>query len=169
MAEIHFRPYIRTPVLPMKLLMSIAVSLAVAYVTPASLKDSQVQPEKESSPSERAIRQWVRQLGDQDFQVREMATQALIKAGPYAIEAVREAARSSDAEVRRRALEIAKQIEDGSAKALEALGASVQRGSDGVIRVVSFSRQGPNRLADADLMHLLLCPDWRTSSWRAPR
>src|SRR5262249_6073895 len=49
------------------------------------------------------IATWVRQLGDNEFPVREEATRRLWEAGRVAEAAVTEAARSEDAEVRRRA------------------------------------------------------------------
>ena len=100
--------------------------LVVAVCTGAGeLKD--LRPAKTKPPSEQAIRNWLRQLGDKDFQVREAGTRALIEAGPHAVRAVRAETESTDLEVRRRALDIAEQIENQSAAALETLGASVQR------------------------------------------
>jgi hypothetical protein len=110
-------------------------------------------------PSDEDVARWVRQLGDEDFQMREQAARALIEAGPRAVPAVRAAARSTDAEVRRRALRIAEEIQERSVKALQALGAFVRPEEWSGPRVVRFPADRPNRLTDADLVHLTALPD----------
>jgi hypothetical protein len=57
-------------------------------------------------PSQKDIAEWVRKLGARDFASRERAQKKLWQAGQLAEEALRQAAKSDDAEVRRRANEI---------------------------------------------------------------
>src|SRR5262245_27319906 len=57
-------------------------------------------------PSKKDIDDWVRQLGARDFPSRERAQRRLWEAGQLAEEALKKAATSDDAEVRRRAGEI---------------------------------------------------------------
>ena len=57
-------------------------------------------------PSQKDIADWVRKLGARDFASRERAQKKLWQAGRLAEEALRQAAKSNDAEVRRRANEI---------------------------------------------------------------
>jgi WD40 repeat protein len=65
-------------------------------------------------PDADAIARWVRQLGDDDFDKREEASQKLQDAGEAALPALQEAAeKESDAEVRARARKIARVIEQG--------------------------------------------------------
>src|SRR5436190_23952044 len=75
---------------------------------------------KGDPPSKDAIDTWIRQLGDPRYTVRESAKRALITAGPHAMAAVLQAAKSLELEVKRRAVDIAKQIEVNAAKELEA-------------------------------------------------
>jgi hypothetical protein len=56
----------------------------------------------EPSPAPRPS-QLVAQLGSEDYREREAAVRALTQAGPHAIPALREAAKSDDPEVRQRA------------------------------------------------------------------
>jgi len=65
---------------------------------------------KEPAPSPAQIQQWVKQLGDIDFKVREEATRNLLQAGRVALGAVTTATKSEDAEVKQRALRIVEQI-----------------------------------------------------------
>src|SRR5262245_51218218 len=57
------------------------------------------------------IKELVAQLGHDDFSVREEATKKLAEIGRPAVPAVREAAKSNDAEVRMRARRILDKIE----------------------------------------------------------
>jgi tetratricopeptide (TPR) repeat protein len=59
------------------------------------------------APTKEQIAQWVKDLGDSDFEVRERASKQLWEAGEAAEAAVVEATRSADAEVARRAGELA--------------------------------------------------------------
>jgi tetratricopeptide (TPR) repeat protein len=60
-----------------------------------------------ASPTKDQISQWVKDLGDANFEVRERASRQLWEAGEAAEAAVLEATRSSDAEVARRAGDLA--------------------------------------------------------------
>ncbi len=62
--------------------------------------------EPPARPTRQQIAQWVVQLGDDDFSVREEASRKLYEAGPPAEEALQEAAHGDDAEVVRRARDI---------------------------------------------------------------
>src|SRR5260370_19712941 len=58
------------------------------------------------------IRRLIQQLGDDDVQCREVASNRLVEKGEPALDALRRALRSEDAEVRRRAKDIIDQIEE---------------------------------------------------------
>ncbi len=64
-------------------------------------------------PSPDQVARWVKQLGDNDFMVREAASHKLWDAGEIAEAALREAARSDDAEVARRARDILEKFKWG--------------------------------------------------------
>ena len=66
-------------------------------VDEAKLTDEELKKLKEK------IAPWIDQLGDADFETREKATDRLIEAGRSAVDALKEAAKSTDAEVRFRA------------------------------------------------------------------
>jgi HEAT repeat protein len=77
------------------------------------------------------IRPWIDQLGDPDFDVREKATERLIEAGRSATAALKEAAKSTDAEVRFRAqLILEAQTLLVRRRDIEAKAAEIQRGGD---------------------------------------
>ena len=59
-----------------------------------------------AKPSKEDIGRWVQQLGDNDFNVREDASRKLWEAGGISEPALREAVKSEDAEVSRRAGEL---------------------------------------------------------------
>src|SRR5579864_6008552 len=65
------------------------------------------------APTKEQIAQWVKDLGDNSFEVRERATKRLWEAGEAAETAVAEAAKSDDAEVARRAGELAEKFRWG--------------------------------------------------------
>ncbi len=115
-------------------------------------------PEKAKPPSEQAIAQWIKELGDESFAVRESAGRALIAAGPDAMAAVGEAVKSKDAEVKRRAASIAERIEANAAQALKKFGADVQSRQNGSVFVVEFRDAKNCQFADTDLVHLLGLP-----------
>jgi tetratricopeptide (TPR) repeat protein len=60
----------------------------------------------DAPPSKEQIARWIEQLGADDFDVREKASQALWNAGDAAEAALREALKSGDAEVARRARDL---------------------------------------------------------------
>jgi hypothetical protein len=68
---------------------------------PLSLLSAEPQPAKQADPA--SVRRLIAQLGSSQFTEREAATKALEALGPAVLEALREAARSDDAEIRRRA------------------------------------------------------------------
>lgn len=73
---------------------------------------------RKGSPDEDAIRDLIKKLGDDDFEVREKATKDLTALGPAAEPYLREALKSGDAEVVRRAEECLKNIGKGSPAAV---------------------------------------------------
>ena len=75
--------------------------------------------EKKPSLSPEQIQTWVKQLGDDDYKVREEATRDLIKAEGAAFDAVRKATKSDDAEVRQRAFMIVKLPEKAYQKQMQ--------------------------------------------------
>jgi hypothetical protein len=63
------------------------------------------------------IAAWIKELGDESFAVREQAGKALVEAGRSALEALTEALKDPDPEIRRRAAEVAERIEINAALA----------------------------------------------------
>lgn len=59
-----------------------------------------------------SIAQWVQQLGDEDYEVRQLARQRLLVAGPNALVALQKAERASDLEIRLSARTIRLTIEN---------------------------------------------------------
>ena len=80
----------------------VSLGLAVAADPPAKPDKSA----KAAGPTKAQIAQWVRDLGDNDFDVREQATRKLWEAGEPAVPSLTAALKSDDAEVVRRAQEI---------------------------------------------------------------
>ncbi len=84
-----------------------------------------LNPDQSSSPPKPApaqeIKTLVRQLGDDDFKVREKASQRLLELGRLAVPALQEASKSSDAEVRQRASRILEAIQTSLTYLLEGL------------------------------------------------
>lgn len=70
-------------------------------------------PSADPAPTRAQIAQWVKDLGDNNFEVREAASKRLWQAGEAAEPAVLEALKSDDAEVRRRAGELAEKFRWG--------------------------------------------------------
>lgn len=75
---------------------SFAALLALGLAAGSAPADNPAPPSKEQ------IARWVKQLGDEEFAVREEASRRLWEAGEAAEEAVREASKTDDAEVARR-------------------------------------------------------------------
>lgn len=86
-----------------------AAVLAAVLLLPAT---SLAQPAPKA-PTKEQIAQWVKELGDNDFDVRETASKKLWEAGEAAEAAVNEAVKSGDAEVARRAAELAEKFRWG--------------------------------------------------------
>jgi WD40 repeat protein len=68
-------------------------------------------PAGPSEPDAVAIARWIERLGSDRFVEREQASQALAKIGEPALEALRQAAKSGDLEVQRRAKKLIQRIE----------------------------------------------------------
>ena len=66
---------------------------------------------KKATPAD--IEGLIKQLGSDDFDVREAATRALMASGPPALDALRKATKGTDAEVVRRAARLVEAIENG--------------------------------------------------------
>ena len=64
------------------------------------------------------VKALVAKLGDADFKVREAAQKELVQAGPAVLDALEQAAKSDDAEVKQRAAEAIKEIRDAIALAV---------------------------------------------------
>jgi len=97
------------------------------------------------------IKALIRQLGDDSFEQREKATAELVRVGAAAIPYLREAARSSDVEVRRRAVKclerIGEQKEDRTAGAMVRL-LAVRKPKGAVEALLEFlPRAGDEELA----------------------
>jgi Flp pilus assembly protein TadD len=86
-----------------------AAALAIVLLLPPIAPS---QPAAKA-PTKEQIARWVKELGDGNFEVRENASKRLWEAGEAAEAAVREAMRSDDAEVVRRAGELAEKFRWG--------------------------------------------------------
>jgi HEAT repeat protein len=84
----------------------VAIILGVAALSPASQA-----AEPKSGASQKEIGRLIDKLGSERFEDREQATRQLGEAGKAALPSLKEAARSPDAEVRRRAQQLVEQIE----------------------------------------------------------
>ena len=141
----------------MNRLPHIAIFFAAALLVAAEKK-----PAKATASSPKQVQQWIQQLGDDDFKVREEATRDLIKAGGIALDAVAKATKSKDAEVRQRALMIIKrikQLEKAAIAYFEKLGGqiTVDEKSSGK-PVIKISLKG-SKVTDAGLVHLKELPN----------
>jgi len=76
-------------------------------------------------PSAAQIQTWIKQLRDDEYKVRELATKNLIEAGEVAFGEVREAAKSNDAEVKNRAWRIIKHPETVAIAYVKNMGGTV--------------------------------------------
>ncbi len=68
-------------------------------------------------PSKEQIAQWIKDLADGTYQVRDKATKALVEAGPVVLEALAEAGKSKDVEIQRRVAQIRDRIETAAVQA----------------------------------------------------
>jgi hypothetical protein len=84
----------------------LAAIIAVAAITAPIRAD-----EPKSGTSEKEIKLLIDQLGSERFKDRERATHQLARLGKSALPSLKEATRSPDAEVRRRAQQLVEQIE----------------------------------------------------------
>jgi len=83
--------------------LAVALSVLALLPAPSDARDDKTQTEK--------IAQWIQQLGSDSFAERNAASKALDEIGEPALEALREAMKSRDAEVRRRATALVATIE----------------------------------------------------------
>jgi hypothetical protein len=83
---------------------------------------------RQRTPNDAEIRALVRKLGDDDFQTREKASRELTNLGPPAIPYLREALKTGDPEVVRRAEECLRNIGTGTSPALIAAAARLLAG-----------------------------------------
>jgi gas vesicle protein len=96
-------------------MISSALFLSVAFLI------SSDDPSKPSPPDAKQIQKLIRDLGSDDFGIREKATRTLSDAGKEALPALREALQSNDAEVRQRARRIMDTIQSSTAYLRESL------------------------------------------------
>jgi hypothetical protein len=104
------------------------------------------------------IARLIKQLGSDSFDEREAATKELRQLGEAALTALREATRSDDAEIRKRAGELAEAVAAGLAgravDAFQKLGGRLHRENDDPTSAVVLLGLSDTRVADADLVHL---------------
>lgn len=105
-------------------------------------------------PTDAQIQQWVKQLGDDKFAVREEATRNLIEAGESAIEAVTTATKSEDPEVTQRAWRIIKYPEKAAIAYFEKLGGKVTVDEKNPDRPVIELYLGYTKFTNSDLVQL---------------
>jgi hypothetical protein len=87
--------------------------LPFTFILPAAASSDESARSAKAPPDREAIERLIRQLGSGTFHEREAASRQLQKIGPPAVEALRAAATGSkDAEVRRRAAQVAAVIEN---------------------------------------------------------
>jgi gas vesicle protein len=73
--------------------------------------ESKVTAKAAPAKSEKEMKRWIAQLGSARFRDREQATHELAKLGKSALPSLKEATKSPDAEVRRRAQQLVEQME----------------------------------------------------------
>ena len=117
----------------------------------SALLAQQANPASFAAPASEQIARWVKLLGHDDFAVREEATARLAEAVEDAEDALREAAKSQDAEVARRANLLLEQF----------LTVTLQ-GHSSRVHSVSFSPDG-KRIVSADLGFFVGGPQWGKS------
>ena len=93
----------------------LAVIIAVTAITAAIRAD-----EPKSGASEREIKRLIGQLGSERFNDREEATDQLSKFGKSALPSLREATRSPDSEVRRRAQQLVEEMQPPPVRSMDA-------------------------------------------------
>jgi HEAT repeat protein len=101
--------------------MKMRIAITFLFLAPVIglLQDKPASPAKPTPAEE--IKTLVRQLGDDNFSIREKASQRLTAIGRPALPALRQAAKDSDAEVRQRAGQILDAIQSSLTFLLESL------------------------------------------------
>jgi outer membrane protein assembly factor BamB len=97
-------------------IVSLAALAACGVLAVRPLQTAASEPAKTSTADQ--IKALVAKLGDKDFKVRDAAQKDLVQAGPAALDALEQAAKSGDAEVKQRAAEAVKQIKNAVAMAV---------------------------------------------------
>jgi HEAT repeat protein len=92
----------------------LAVIIAIAAVAPAIQAD-----EPMNGASQKVVERLIDQLGSERFEDREQATHQLSKLGRAALPSLKEATKSPDAEVRRRAQRLVEQLEPPPARSAD--------------------------------------------------
>ena len=113
--------------------------------------------DEKATPSDAQIQQWIKQLGDDDFKVREEATRDLLKAGIVAFDAVTKATKSEDPEVKQRALRImqmGKLLEKVAIAYFKKLGDEVKVDEESTGKSVIGLNLKNSEVTDAGLVHL---------------
>ena len=108
---------------------------------PSSADETKATKKEMLTPSEKEVKRWIDQLGSERFPEREQATQKLLKLGKSALPNLKEALKSTDAEVRHRAQRL---IDGILAPDLEKELARLR----GTWRLVSLERDGVATTAD---------------------
>jgi hypothetical protein len=163
------------------MLLSSTLCLAILIVA-APARAADAGPGKQTVAEE--VQQLVKQLGDDSFRVREAAAKRLAEIGRPAVVALREALRSQDVEVRRRAQRVlesirstlANLVEDlkdkdpavrkEAAEELQARGAAAK---EAVPALVEALKDKNEEVRDAALLALLtIDPDNKATSDAAP-
>jgi HEAT repeat protein len=93
----------------------LAVSIALAALTAAIRAD-----EPQGGAPEKDMKRLIGQLGSERYKDREQATRHLAQLGKAALPGLKEAAKSPDAEVRRRAQRLLEQLEPPAARSGDA-------------------------------------------------
>jgi len=86
--------------------------VVTAWLMPVELRGDEPARSAKETPTPAEIERLIRQLGNEEFSEREEASRRLKKIGPPAVPALRAAIKSKDAEVSRRATDIAAVIEN---------------------------------------------------------
>jgi hypothetical protein len=96
-----------------RLIACLMVAAVCGMVAVCELPAAGAEPAKQLSADQ--LKALIAKLGDADFKVREAAQKDLVGAGPAALDALEQAAKSDDAEVKQRAAEAIKQIKNAIA------------------------------------------------------
>lgn len=116
--------------------------------------DKKPEKVKEPAPTTAQIQTWIKQLGDDDFKVREEATRNLIQTGEPAFDAVTKATVNEDAEVRQRAMMIIKQLKKAAIAYFKKLGGKVTVDKKSPGKPMIGLHFAKNNVTDGDLVHL---------------